>query len=83
MLKPKRPRQNRRQQQQVQNPISDMEQFYLNQYFRSTPSMYGPGPAMHPFAKTSSERIPSIEFTKTHEIEMRLARVEQMLGIYS
>jgi len=76
MLKPKRPR----RQQQVQNPISDMEQFYLNQYFQSAPSTFGSGPTRHPFANTSSERIPSIEATKLHELEMRITRIEQFLG---
>jgi len=79
MLKPKRPRRG----QPVQNPISDMEQFYLNQYFRSAPSTYGQGPTMHPFANRNATQQPAMEASKLHELEMRIARIEQMLGIYS
>ena len=77
MLKPKRPRRG----QPIQNPISDMEQFYLNQYFRQAPSNFGPGPAVHPYANRSTERLPSIEATKLHELEMRIARIEQFLNM--
>ena len=76
MLKPKRPRRG----QPVQNPISDMEQFYLNQYFRSAPTQYGPGPTMHPFANRNVMQQPAMEMAKLHELEMRIARIEQQLG---
>jgi len=77
MLKPKRPRRG----QPIQNPISDMEQFYLNQYFRQAPSNFGPGPAAHPFANRGAERLSPLEVTKLHELEMRINRIEQFLSM--
>ena len=72
MLKPKRPRRG----QPVQNPISDMEQFYLNQYFQSMPNPSGPMPPKHPHATHHGNFRAA-----TPDLEMRIARIEQYLGL--
>lgn len=70
MLKPKRSRRG----QVEQNPISAMEQFYLNQYFQSASSQYHPATPRHPFATNQNVQAAT-------EIEMRIARIEQYLGL--
>ena len=77
MFKPRR----QRNQTQNQNPISDMEQFYLNQYFRSQPNNHSPHPSAHPYANQASDRFPPIEFARIHQLELRIAQIEQYLGL--
>ena len=78
MFKPKR---GRHQRTQPQNPISEMEQFYLHQYFQSNPNSYTPHPSAHPHANQSNDRFPPIEFARLHQLELRIARLEQYLGL--
>ena len=70
-----------RQQSQPQNPISDMEQFYLNQYFRSQPNSPVPHPSSHPYANQPSDRFPPIEGARLHQLELRVAQIEHYLGL--
>ena len=72
-------RQRYERNQPPPNPISDMEQFYLNQYFRSNPGESGPYPFGHPYQ--SNDRFPPIEFARLHQLELRIARIEQYLGL--
>ena len=62
------------------NPIADMEQFYLNQYFRSYPGVPEPYP-YHPYQNQTSDRFPPIEFARLHQLELRISRIEQYLGL--
>ena len=77
MFKPRR----QRNQQQPQNPLSEMEQFYLNQYFRQQPTHYTPEPLAHPYATQTNDRFPPIEFARIHQLELRVAQIEQYLGL--
>ena len=70
-----------RQQHQPQNPISDMEQFYLNQYFRSQPSNHAPHPPSQPYPHQTNDRFPPIEFARLHQLELRVTQIEQYLGL--
>ena len=80
MFRPRRQRFSRNQP--IPNPISDMEQFYLNQYFQSQPATSMPHPsAPHPYAHQTSDRFPPIEFARIHQLELRIARIEQYLGL--
>ena len=72
MLKPKRSR----RQEQRQSPVSEMEQFYLNQYFQALPNHSGLNSTKHPYA------IHYGNFrTQTPDLEMRITRIEQYLGL--
>jgi len=64
MLRPKRPL------KQPQNPIVDMEQFYLNQYFAS-PSQQ----------QSYDHRFPPVDMARLHQLERRVARLEHHLGL--
>lgn len=79
MFKPRRQRVPRNQP--APNPIADMEQFYLNQYFRPHSNGPIPNPAAHPYANPTSDRFPPIEFARMHQLELRIARIEQYLGL--
>ena len=73
----------RRNRQSPQNPISDMEQFYLHQYFYNTGVMnptfkFTPPP---PSPHQNNYRFPPIEFARFHQLEQRVARIEQYLGL--
>ena len=74
-------RQRPQRNMQPANPISDMEQFYLNQYFRSQPSNHSPHPPAHPYANQASDRFPPIELARIHQLELRIAQIEQYLGL--
>ena len=78
MFKPRRPRGGRNQ---PQNPISDMEQFYLNQYFQAHRATPTSGPAVPPEAYQNNHRFPPIEFTYLHQLEQRIERIEHYLGL--
>lgn len=62
-----KPRQSMRQ---PQNPVADMEQFYLNQYFAASPQ-----PPAH------NQRFPPMDLARLHQLERRVARMEQHLGL--
>lgn len=79
MFRPRRQRFLRNQP--PPNPVSDMEQFYLNQYFRSQPGGFAHQPTAHPYANQTSDRFPPIEFARIHQLELRIARIEQYLGL--
>ena len=78
-------KQRRQREQSVPNPIADMEQFYLNQYFNSQTNGFAPyGPphqSVHPHANQTRNRFPPIEFARMHQLELRIARIEQYLGL--
>ena len=74
-------RQRRQREQSVPNPIADMEQFYLNQYFGSQANSFAPHPAAHPYANQTSDRFPPLEFARMHQLELRITRIEQYLGL--
>lgn len=75
-----KPRQ-RQQRNQPQNPISDMEQFYLNQYFQTQGINPVGGPTIPPEAHQNNYRFPPMEMQNLHQLEQRLTRIEQYLGI--
>ena len=86
MFKPRRPR-----HRQPQNPVADMEQFYLNQYFQSESHPHVPGasfPPPQPLHDHLTGRVPPqlarsgppIEMARLHQLEQRLLRLEQHLG---
>ena len=77
MFKPRQPRQKRNQ---PQNPISEMEQFYLNQYFQTSGNPQTTGPLMPSEASQNNQRFPPVEFARLHQLEQRIARIEQYLG---
>jgi len=60
-----------------QNPVSDMEQFYLQQYF------VGPmHPSPHtPYPTGNSDRFPPVDLTRIHQLELRITRIEEYLGL--
>lgn len=66
---------------QPKNPISDMEQFYLNQYFQTRTIDHTTGPNIPPEAYQSHSNFPPIERSSLHQLEQRLTRIEQYLGI--
>lgn len=77
-----KPRQRQRQRRnQPQNPISDMEQFYLNQYFQTHGVNHAGGPTVPPEAYQNSHRFPPIEVAYLHQLEQRITRIEQYLGL--
>jgi len=78
MFKPRR----QRQHPQPPNPISDMEQFYLNQYFQSQSNGYIPNPPpVHPYTNQTNDRVLPMTLTNTNQLEVRIARIEQYLGL--
>ena len=80
MLKPRQPRQRRNQP--AQNPVSDMEQFYLNQYFQSRSPYPSAGPTVPSSAQQpSSHRFPPIEMAYLNQLEQRVKHIEQYLGL--
>lgn len=70
-----------RVQQNAQNPVINMEEFYLNQYFRSQPSPHTSQPLYPTHANPTNDRFPPIEFARLHQLELRVARIEQYLGL--
>jgi len=76
MFKPRRQR-----NQQPQNPISDMEQFYLNQYFQTHGINPTIGPAIPPHAQQNNHRFPPAEMAQLQQLEQRIAGIEQYLGL--
>ena len=76
-----KPRQSRRNPVQSQSPISDMEQFYLNQYFRAHPNPL-PTQQVYP-SQPHSQRFPPIELARLSQLESRIARIEDYLGLSS
>lgn len=75
-----RPRQ-RQQRNQPQNPISDMEQFYLNQYFQTHGANNALGPTVPPEAYQNNHRFPPVDNPNLQQLEQRIARIEQYLGL--
>jgi len=70
----------RGQNQQQTNPVSDMEQFYLHQYFgQNAPNRQIPMPA--PVQPPLSGSMPSMDLAKLHQLEARIARIEEYLGL--
>ncbi|MCL1989587.1 MAG: hypothetical protein FWG67_01730 [Defluviitaleaceae bacterium] len=81
MFKPRQQRAGRNQQ--PQNPISDMEQFYLHQYFGpQAGSPPTPPPMKHPYATDVAHPSPYLELEKLQQLELRIARIEQSLGFF-
>ena len=78
-----KPRRQRNHQSQNLNPISDMEQFYLNQYFQSQLGGYIPNPSAHPNVIQANDRssFSQAESTNFQQLELRIARIEQYLGL--
>lgn len=77
-----KPRQTHRQRnQQSQNPLSDMEQYYLHQYF--SPKAGSPilNSYHHPYANSTNDRFPPVEIAKLQQLELRIAQIEQYLGL--
>lgn len=74
-----KPRQQRNQPQQ--NPVSDMEQFYLNQYFQTQGINPSFGPPAPPGASQNNHRFPPVEFAYLHQLEQRITRIEHYLGL--
>lgn len=70
--------------QPQQNPISDMEQFYLQQYFGQGANRQIP-PVVHQPHPLHSTGHPSIqaESARWHQLELRIARLEAHLGFTS
>ncbi|MCL2559956.1 MAG: hypothetical protein FWE07_05660 [Turicibacter sp.] len=83
MFKPRQPRPPRPSRNQPQNPISDMEQFYMNQYFQTRGSHPTSGPTLPPEAGLHHSRFPPVEFAYLNHLEQRIAQIEQYLGFSS
>ena len=81
MFKPRQPRQPRQQRNQPQNPVSDMEQFYLNQYFQTQGFNPASGPTVPSATYQNNHRFPPVEMTHLHQLEQRITRIEQYLGL--
>ena len=81
MFKPRQQARGRRNQPQ-QNPISDMEQFYLHQYFGQGANRQMPPPIQHPHTAPSAP-MQQIDLAKLHQLELRIARIEEYLGFGS
>ena len=74
---------SRQHPHQPQNPISDMEQFYLHQYFQTPGTTSTAGPAMPPGATQNNHRVPPTAIASLAQLEQRIARIEQHLGLFS
>ena len=78
MFKPRR----QRQQTGGQNPLTDMEQFYLHQYFQPQSSHPVAPPPMRPHPnQLTDQRFPPPQMAKLQQLELRIARIEQYLGL--
>lgn len=83
MLKQRTSRNNRHQ---PQDPVKEMEQFYLNQYYRTVSNNSAPMQhPSHPFPIHNKMGVhnSTVNPYQIQELERRISQIEQYLGFHN